>query len=298
MTLSAILAGIAWDPQIRGFLTVVVGVAVLMGSIYLLLGTNLGNRLGFMLALTGFFGWMVILGLFWWVKPSATGPQGRVPAWEAEEINTGDLSQAHLAEAREIDTSQLPDPATLDEATADEFEAIAAEEELSLAGWSLIAASDPSRGEAQAVVDEVLTDGSYPGIDASTDYVTQYAFEIGGKPERQSDGVFDRVANKITNSLRITSPSHYAVVQVCLTTPGSRPEAAQPGEAPPSPECDTGTETISVVLLRDLGQVRLLPALVTLASGLIFGVLCYMLHVRDRRVEEHRSAPLPTPIGG
>ena len=37
-----LLAGIAWDPQIRGFLAVAVGVVVLMGSVYLLLVTNLG----------------------------------------------------------------------------------------------------------------------------------------------------------------------------------------------------------------------------------------------------------------
>ena len=39
-----LLAGIAWDPQIRGFLAVLVGVVVLMGSIYLLLSTNIGAR--------------------------------------------------------------------------------------------------------------------------------------------------------------------------------------------------------------------------------------------------------------
>jgi hypothetical protein len=301
MSLSTLMAGIAWDPQIRGFLTVVVAVAVLIGSIYLLLGTNLGTRLGFLVALTGFFGWMVILGLFWWVKPSATGPQGRVPAWEVEEINTGDLSQAELEEARDLASgladARLPDPTTLEDATAAEFEEIAAEVDPSLNDWKLIAPSDPSRGEAQAVVDEVLTGGQYPGVDASSDYVTQYAFETGGKPPPESDSIRDRVSNKVTNSLRLTHPPHYAVIQVCLTTPETRPEEAQPGQRPPSPECDTNTDVISVVLVRDLGQVRLLPAMVTIISALFFGLLCYMLHVRDRRVVENRSAPLPTPAG-
>jgi hypothetical protein len=297
MSLTQLLAGIGWDPQIRGLLVVVVGVVVLMGSIYLVLATNLATRLGFMVALAGFFGWMLILGLFWWISPSETGPAGSAPAWEVEEINTGDLSQASLTEARDIDLSNLPDPETLQDATPEEFEAIAAEEEAHLSGWGLVAESDPSRGEAQAVVDEALTAGEYPGISATSDYVPMYALEIGGKPERKSDGVFDRVANKITNSLRVTSPPHYAVVQVCLTTPESRPEAAAPGETPPSPECDTDTDRISVIMVRDLGDRRLPVALVTIGSGLIFGVLCYMLHVRDRRVTEHVSAPLPAPTG-
>jgi hypothetical protein len=33
MTTLNVLAGIAWDPQIRGFLTLAVGVVVLMGSV-------------------------------------------------------------------------------------------------------------------------------------------------------------------------------------------------------------------------------------------------------------------------
>jgi hypothetical protein len=300
VTLSTILAGIAWNPQIRGILVVAVGVAVLMGSIYLLLLTNLGHRLGLLIALTGFFAWMVILGLFWWVKPSGTGPAGRVPVWQAEEINTGDLSQAHLVDARDLDTSNLPDPQEIDDATPDEFEQIARDEEPYLSGWRLVPASEPTRGEAQAVVDEILTDGRYPGIDATTDYVTMYAFETGGKPERQGDSIWDRSSNKVTNSLRITSPPHYAIIQVCPTTPETRPEAAEAGQPPPTPECDTSTDMISVVLVRDLGQRRLVPALVTIISLLCFGVLCYMLHVRDRRVIQNRSAPLPapTPTGG
>ena len=55
--MSHLLASIAWDPGFRGVLTVVVAVLVLPGSIYLLLGTNLGTRLGFLIALTGLFGW-------------------------------------------------------------------------------------------------------------------------------------------------------------------------------------------------------------------------------------------------
>ena len=46
MAIAHVLAGIAWDPQIRGFLAVLVGVVVLLGSVYLLLVTNLGARLG------------------------------------------------------------------------------------------------------------------------------------------------------------------------------------------------------------------------------------------------------------
>ena len=49
------------------------------------------------------------------------------------------------------------------------------------------------------------------------------------------------------------------------------------------------------MLVRDIGQRRLPAALITLGSGLIFGLLCVMLHKRDRRVIEHRSAPTARP---
>jgi hypothetical protein len=298
MTLTHTLAGIAWDPQIRGFLAVGVGVVVLMGSVYLILATNLGNRLGFLVSLTAFFGWMVILGIFWWIKPSTTGPQGRVPAWTVEEINTGDLTQAQLEDARALaELPQLPDPDELADMDAARFEEVSAETAPELSGWHLVSAAEPSRGEAQSVVDETITAGEYPGIDSTDDYVTQYVFETGGKPQRESDAVVDRIANEITNTLRITSPPHYMVVQLCPSLADTRAEAAQPGQAPPTPECDPNADTVSVILVRDLGQRRLLPALITLCSGAVFGLLCLMLHLRDKQVAENRAAPLPAPDG-
>jgi hypothetical protein len=299
MTLIHTLAGIGWQPEIRGLLTVAVGVAVLMGSVYLLLATNLGNRLGFMVALAAFFGWMTILGIFWWIKPSATGPAGDPPRWEVEEVNYGDLGQAILDEAHDLDTSDLPSPDDLRALTPAEFEQVAAEEEPLLNEWKLIPESDTAYGEAKATVDAELTNGNYLGIDASSDYEGTYAFETGGKPERDGDGVLDRVVYKFTDTFaHPTNPTHYAIVQVCPTTLESRPEAAEPGAAPPTLECDESADTISVIMVRDLGQRRTLPALITIISGLLFGLLCYMLHVRDRVVVEHRSAPLPAPTGG
>ena len=46
-----------WDPTILGVLVVISAIGLFCGSVYLLLGTNLGARLGFLVAgacLTGF----------------------------------------------------------------------------------------------------------------------------------------------------------------------------------------------------------------------------------------------------
>lgn len=290
MTLETIVAGIAWDPEIRGVLTVAVGVAVLMGSVYLLLATNVAHRLGFLLALAAFFGWMIIHGLVWWIYPPIMGPAGRAPSWEVQEINRNDLSAALNEEVHGIDTSRLPDPEVVDEATTDELDGLLADVREDLDGWTLLPAADPGRAEAQATAQALLVDeGVVPEISEQDDFVFHYVLETGGKPERKSDSMFDRVANTITNSLRLTHPPHYMVVQVQPTI--EQEEVA--GQPPPTPEADPDADIISLVMVRDIGQRRVPAALITLGSALIFGLLCAMLHQRDKRVAENRSAPLP-----
>ncbi|HYZ98103.1 MAG TPA: hypothetical protein VE575_05085, partial [Acidimicrobiales bacterium] len=63
-------------------------------------------------------------------------------------------------------------------------------------------------------------------------------------------------------------------------------------------EADPDAQVISVVMVRDIGTRRLVPALITLGSGLMFGLLAAMLHQRDKVVAAHRSAPVPVPTGG
>ncbi len=295
MTLVPTLAGIAWDPEIRGILSVLVGVVVLMGSVYLLLATNVANRLGFLLALTAIFGWMTIHGLVWLIYPPGTGPAGRGPSWQVEEIVYGDLSESMLDKAHDVDTSTLPSAAEIDDLSPEELEVLSEDHAAELNEWSLLAAADASRGEAQTAVDAVLAEGAVPGLEDATTRVFTYTFETGGKPQRESDSNIDRVTNRIGNTLRLTHPPHYAIVQFQPAVPA--PELA-PGEAPPAPEADEDAQVISAVLVRDLGERRLPATLIFTGSGLIFGLLCVMLHQRDRRVAEHRSAPVPATTGG
>jgi hypothetical protein len=294
MALVPTLAGIAFDPQIRGILVVLVGVAVLIGSVYLLLATNVAHRLGLLLVLTALFGWMTIHGLVWWLYPPGQGPIGKLPSWQVEEINHADLSQALLDDAHDIDTSHLPSTEEVDDATPEEIEQINEQFADDLSGWELLAAADAARGEAQTTADAELAEGVVPGLEETTSYVHRYVLETGGKPQRDGDGVWDRITNKIGNTLRITSPPHYAIVQVQPATE----QVVEPGEPPPPPEADPDAETISFVMVRDLGERRLPAALLTVGSGLTFALLCVMLHQRDRVVAEHRSAPLPAPTGG
>ena len=60
------LIAIAWEPGIRGVVSVLAMVVVLIGGSYLVVGTNLGARLGFLIILSALFGWMTLMGAVWW----------------------------------------------------------------------------------------------------------------------------------------------------------------------------------------------------------------------------------------
>ena len=149
-----LLAGIAWDPQIRGFLAVGVGVVVLLGSVYLLLGTNLGSRLGFLIAISAIFGWCTIMGLTWWMY-GTIGMLGEAPKWEVVGVvYPGTRRTPRWRRPRSLDTSALPDPEELNELEGDELDETADEVEPTLGGWKLLPESNPAFGEAKATVDE------------------------------------------------------------------------------------------------------------------------------------------------
>ena len=62
-----------------------------------------------------------------------------------------------------------------------------------------------------------------------------------------------------------------------------------PGEAPPPPKVDPNAETITVVLTRNLGNKRQVPAMFCIFNGIIFAVLVWMLHRRDKRAMQVRA---------
>jgi thiosulfate reductase cytochrome b subunit len=79
---SELLEKTLWYPTILGVLVVVAGIALFVGSIYLLLGTNLGARLGFLVTFTGLMGFMVVLTLLWCTTASPLNTlKGRIPEW-------------------------------------------------------------------------------------------------------------------------------------------------------------------------------------------------------------------------
>ena len=281
-------AGIAWDPQIRGFLAVAVGVVVLMGSVYLLLSTNLGSRLGFLVAISAVFGWCTIMGLTWWVYGSI-GMLGNINKWEVKEVVYPGLQDAALPEAHTLDTTALPKPAVLNKLEGDAYTTLRDRVEPTLGGWHLLPQSDPSFGEAKAAVDEYVV--AHPiqevGVKTAADYVPVYSFQRGGKdrlPDHPSR--LDRMRVKLKNTFwQIQHPPHYAIVEV-------QPVLVQPvvaGEKPPLPVGDPAKPIVSVIMERNLGDRRFPGFMLTISAGLMFAASISILHRRDLKVAEVRG---------
>lgn len=300
MELTNLIAGLAFDPNIRGILIVVGASTVLMGSVYLILYTNVGARLGLLVAASGFFGWMTVMGAVWWMY--GIGLKGNTPTWIVKEVNVEDLSGAETEIARSLPgLDSLPAPSELLAANPDMFPlgefgetsslsdlavapgACELFQEVDLGGWRLEPVS--ALGEPQAVADPILTEEGY--FSSSSGYKVLNGFTIGGKDDLREcpdDEVttVDRVVHFFT-TLSPTHPPHYFVLQIQPVIT----QKARTGEAPPRPVVDPTKPIMNIVMVRDLGDLRFPPAMITMGSLLIFLVLVSMMNRRDRILEQY-----------
>jgi hypothetical protein len=271
----AILAGLTWDPQIRGAAIVIAAILILPGSVYLLLATNLGARIGFLVAIAGLSGWIAVMGVVWMVY--GIGLKGREPSWKPREVITGDIKASTVAAV-----TGFPN------------------------GWKALPASSPELADAQAAVDKLIVKptgppkegegGSdvskeFPPIFSSTeDYVRVAGYRKGG------DNELFKIGN---HKFFFRHSAHYDIVQV-------QPSLDQPdfGGSPPKPVADTRQPVISIVMVRDLGSLRFPPFVIALSSMIIFGIVCNVLHRRDKEIWAKQAAekeggeklPEPEPV--
>jgi len=308
-----LFAGLAWNPGVRGILVVAVGVAVLMGSVYIILATNTGARLGMLLSLAGLFGFMTILTFFWWLSPPAIGPRGNNPSWQPVEVWINDGSTPETDEVLKlVNPDDLPTQAEVEAQfpeLVDEYpngwsfsDLQANNPEVldtiipdgSLNGWRVTAAS--SAGEAQAAADTALIDNQI--FTANTEYKKLTVWEFGGKP-RRTDACDDsdmlcRAKFRVERLLTFWDhPTHYAVVQVQPVIP----QEAKVGEAPPVPVVDPDQPVVSVVLVRELGDVRLIPFLYFVISLSLFIIFAWVLHNRDKTLMKNKAMAEATTEG-
>lgn len=255
-----LLAAISWDPQIRGFAIFITAIVLLPGSVYLLLATNMGAKMGLALAVTGLAGWMVIMGATWMVF--GIGLKGREAEWKALEMVTGPTSQSLLDVMEEFPKGKWEELSQGDailadaQATADKLLAPSSAEE---------SGSGHGEGGGEAEPDPVAERFESP-FGKTEDYVLLDGYRYGGE-----DYFFT-----------LRHRPHYVAVRV-------KPALFEESPAGFKPQPDLAQPITTVIMIRDLGSVRFPPFLVTVTSALIFGVCCWNLHERDKEIMRARG---------
>lgn len=264
------LLAVSWQPEIRGYLVVLVMVVTLIGSTYLILGTNLGARLGFMVAFAGLAGWMMSMAIIWAVY--GIGLKGPEPTWQPASPATIVRDGSLLDRAEVIETSV--DVAGLDAPAA----AKKVSDQMVAEGWTILDEADPRRGQAVASADEIIQIEAEEF--AAGEYTAVNVYDKGGE---RYPLLFN---NEALDFLAFWHKPKYAIVELGIVNP----VYAEPGRAPRAPTVDESKQHIYVKMLRDLGDKRKNSAFVAIGSTIIFGALCWMLHKRDRTVKANQLA--------
>jgi len=273
-SLLASTLAIGWEPEIRGLLTVIIAVLTLCGSLYLVMATNIGARLGFLVALTGLAGWMFLMGIIWLIY--GIGLRGPEPSWQAVPGQTVIQDPTALAQAEVLDAAvDIPDDATFTE----QAELVA--EQFRSEGWELLEEADPSFGQAGSEAGVLLEE---TGTFSAGEFQVINVFDVGG--ER-----YPKI-NESLDFLAFFHKPHFAVVEVAPL----EPTRAEAGRAPAAAVIDETRQHQYVYMVRDLGARRQPAAVLSVGAGLIFFTLCWLLHRRDRFVRANLETT-PVPVG-
>jgi hypothetical protein len=273
------LLAISWQPGLRGITVVLIAFTVLCGSTYLILGTNLGARLGMLVALAGLFGWMMLMGAIWIVY--GIGLKGKEPSWKASDTIVGKekLVESKVPVARDATIPDNTIPGTR------------------VNGWLLLPEDNGGRGQAIAAADEILQVES-KALKAG-DYIPVAVYDKGGErwPNYHSSTHFtvklpwQKHKSKVDfgsfnfDYFAFFHNDHFAMVEVAPVIKVK----TEPGKAPPKVEADPAQPHWFVLMQRDRGSKRLPATFITIGSALLFAIFCRMLHRRDLLVDENRD---------
>lgn len=259
----------AWMYELRGILTVIIGVVVLMGSVYFILSTNMGGRLAFLVSFASLAGWFFIMGAVWWTY--GIGLKGPEPSWDAMPARTVLQDTNALTQA-----GALRNPVTEPEgATPTEVAATVASQFVD-EGWKQLDPSAASFGQASSAAEGYLLKSK--AFAANTEYRVVNVFDYGGERKpRFADGKIDFIA--------FWHNPRYAVVEVAPVVP----VRTEPGRAPSVPRIDESQPHQYVYMMRNRGAKRHPAAFITIGSLIVFLISCWLLHRRDKRVAYNRS---------
>lgn len=250
-----------WNPTILGVLVVLSAIGLFCGSVYLLLATNLGARLGFLVSFASLMGFMVLLTTLWWSSGNSgiDPPHGHSPAWKVVEIVTSPavskISVVHDA----LTKGTAADPTEL---------------------ANLRPALDAALVRTAPVANVKPVEQPFAKFDASLDYLTDFkgyqTSVIGGGTKRL-----------------FWHNARYAAVEFCPTAPDT--------PVGTSPTCDPLQDAGYAILSYNFGSLRepvvfqfWLPSVLLFGLSLL-GLHWYELDARKRKRAATAPVPVPTP---
>ncbi len=267
--MTSILAEGIWYPTILGILVVVSAVVLFMGSVYVLLGTNVGARLGFLITFTSLMGFLMILSLLWLTTASPLeSPKGRVASWSVIE-NVPDLAKAKTEAVRDANTKA-------NRASQTDASNVASAVDAAL----ITKVSTPT-------ITYTPNDNRFAKFQDITQFMVLQTWTVGGSEPHFYKGEFNH-------------STKYAVIEYCKTA-----TVVQTFGLPPlPPECASGADAQRgfVVATFDYGTLRLPPFVVFVIVSILFGLGLLMLHWREKdqhaaeaaaKAEVAGAAPVP-----
>jgi hypothetical protein len=267
----SVLFAVSWDPEIRGIIVVLCMFLVLCGGTYLVIGTNLGARLGILISLAALAGWMAMMGAVWWIY--GIGLKGREATWKPASpisiIRDGTL----LSSAEVIDG-----PIKVAAGASPAEVAATVRKQLEAENWVRLDDADPRRGQASASADEIIQNRAKEF--AAGEYLTLSVYDRGGERSPK--------INESLDFLAFIHAPRYALVELAPLLP----QRVEPARAPAKPVIDSSQPHRYLLMIRDLGSKRQPAIFITLGSSLIFAILCWLLHRRDRFVMENATGEL------
>jgi hypothetical protein len=264
-----------WNPTILGILTVLCAVGLFCGSAYLLLGTNLGGRLGFLVAAAGLTGFLVLLTGLWWTSGNSgiDPPHGRSPTWNVVEVVT-DPAASKFKAIQNVAQKEC-------------FGANATSEVCSRARLTEDQLTNLKPAIDGAIIPATSVNGETPptrkfatlGFAATTDYLVDFegyrSYEEGGG-----------------NRNVFWHTPQYAAVQLCAAAKDDTGQVITPAR------CDPLQPTHYVVLRKDLGTLRQPVVLYFFMTLGLFALSLLGLHWYEQDQRERKRAgltPVPTP---
>ena len=209
------------------------------------------------------------MGAVWWTY--GKGLLGPAASWQPVAENTVVQDSASLYDT-DIDHDGAIDESGLTPAQVSQK----VDDQLVDRGWTKLLPSVPAYQQAGAAATTMLEE---TGAFQAGEFQVVEVFEKGGERSPQPFG------GEPTSSRSGTS----------RTSRSSRwhrwsPSAPNPDERRPSPSSTPTRPHQYVLMVRDLGALRQPAGFITVGSLIVFLVLCYLLHSRDRVVAENKAA--------